>query len=83
MQNAAQNRFQEYAPNYMDGEEKTDLIPIHLIDKVPLWFFVAKQDEVAPSITAKMTTNEIDGAVKSYHVFPTYSHYSFTSANDD
>ena len=66
----------------MDGETETELIPISSIDQVPLWFFVAKEDEVAPAVTAKKTKSAIGDAVKFYHRLPLWSHYDFGSAND-
>ena len=42
------DRFQEYAPNYMQGERETALIDIGSIDKIPISMLVGTADETCP-----------------------------------
>ena len=67
----------------MTGITETELIAIDSIDKVPLWFFVAADDEVGPAHTAKRTRNTIGDTVKFYGELRDWTHYDFGSANDD
>ena len=38
--NGLKDRFQEFAPNWLDGEEITDLVDVSKIKTVPMTFFV-------------------------------------------
>ena len=47
--NGFQKRFQEYAPNYMEGEKQTNLINVANIgDEVSISMFVPEADELCP-----------------------------------
>ena len=48
-QNSFQDRYQEFAPNYMDGEKRTDLIDIAAISRdIDVAMFVPQRDELCP-----------------------------------
>ena len=44
-QNAYQNRFQEYAPDYEQGQVTAGLIDLSSIDKVPVSMLVGTEDQ--------------------------------------
>ena len=44
--NGLEDRFQEFAPNWLDGEEKMPLVDVSQIKTVPMAFFTATNDEV-------------------------------------
>ena len=47
-QNTYTDRFQEFAPNYSEGERETALIDLASIDKVPISMFVGTADGTCP-----------------------------------
>ena len=47
-QNTYTNRFQEFAPNWEQGEKETDLIDLAGIDKVPIAIFAGTADQTCP-----------------------------------
>lgn len=42
--NGLKDRFQEFAPNWLDGEEKAPLVDVSNIKHVPMAFFTATKD---------------------------------------
>ena len=50
--NGIVDRFQEFAPNWLDGEEVTDLVEMSKIKTVPMAFFVGTEDRLCPLETA-------------------------------
>lgn len=46
--NAYEDRFQEWAPNYLAGERQTALVPVDTIDKVPISIFAGELDSAIP-----------------------------------
>lgn len=63
--NFVQQRFQEFAPKYQEGEVITPLIPIESIDKVPIALISGTEDPTCPYKTAKHMLAVIP-AVKSF-----------------
>ena len=82
-QNTYTNRFQEYAPNYMQGERETDLIPIETIDKVPIAMLVGTADNTCPYDRAVETASIIGDAVTHFESIEGVDHGYFGSANDE
>ena len=50
--NGETNRFQEFANDWLEGEEETELVDVSKINKVPMAFFTATRDDVCPHIYA-------------------------------
>ena len=46
--NGITDRFQEFAPNWLEGEETTDLVEMSNIKTVPMTFFVGTEDSLCP-----------------------------------
>jgi len=46
--NGETDRFQEFAPNWLDGEEQMPLVDVSQIKNVPMAFFTATNDQVCP-----------------------------------
>ena len=44
--NGIKDRFQEFADNWLGGEETTPLVDMSLITEVPIAFFTATNDNV-------------------------------------
>ena len=40
------DRFQEYSPDFKQGETTSDLVPINTIDKVPIAMFTVANDAI-------------------------------------
>ena len=71
-QNAVEQRFQEYAPSYMKGGEEnrvTQDVPIGDIKEVPLYFFIAEEDNMCPKEQALQTAERIGKAVQEIRIF--------------
>ena len=83
-QNGIQNRFQEYSPMYMKGEEFRDapLVPIETISEVPIYIFVAANDLFCPYDQALWTAEQIGEAVREVRVFDGQDHDYFTYSHD-
>ena len=52
IQGAILERFQEYAPNWNEGEKETELVDVSKIDKIPMAFFIATDDTLCTRSTA-------------------------------
>ena len=50
--NGIKDRFQEFADNWLGGEETTPLVDMSLITEVPIAFFTATDDNVCPHAVA-------------------------------
>lgn len=50
--NSFTDRFQEFAEDWLEGEETTPLVEMSNIKQVPMSFFVATEDELCPYETA-------------------------------
>ena len=81
--NGLTDRFQEFAPNWLDGETETALVEMSNIKQVPMTFFVGTKDEICPHRTAmkyipqiQSKTNYIDCEGKTHGYFA-------SDANDD
>lgn len=81
--NGVTNRFQEFAPNWLDGETKTELVEMSNIKQVPMTFFIGTEDTVCKHETAmeyipqiQSKTNYIDCEGKTHFYFA-------NAANDD
>ena len=81
-QNTYTGRFQEFAPNYLDGERETDLIDIGSIDKVPIAMLVGKDDVTCPYSQAVITANIIGDMVTHFESIEGADHMYFSRAND-
>lgn len=66
LQNGVEQRFQEYAPNYLKGGEEREAIdvPLNNIERVPLYFFVAEDDIFCPKEQAFWTADQIGSSVR-------------------
>ena len=53
--NSLVDRFQEYAPNFLQGQEKTNLLDLSSIKGPEITMFVGKRDEFCPYETAIKT----------------------------
>ena len=62
-QNNCVDRFQEYAPNWSDGDRITDLIALENISKVPISMFVGSKDDTCPPSTAAAARDLINSEV--------------------
>ena len=51
--NGLTDRFQEFADNWLAGEEETPLVDVSQIKKVPMAFFVASDDEICKPRVAR------------------------------
>ena len=81
-QNTYTGRFQEFAPNYLDGERETDLVDIGSIDKVPIAMLVGKDDVTCPYSQAVITANIIGDMVTHFESIEGADHMYFSRAND-
>ena len=54
-----ENRYQEFAPNYLQGETKTDLIDLSKIKTVPVTIWTGLLDDVCAHTQALITKEEI------------------------
>ena len=66
----------------MKGVREAESVPLSTIDKVPLYFFVAEQDNICPMEQAVWTAQEIGPAVKEIRVFDYQDHGYFTYSLD-
>jgi len=66
--NAFQNRFQEYAPDYMNGKKETDLIKLDGIDKVQISMLVPEFDMECSLERARETAKTIGTPVVNFTV---------------
>ena len=82
-QNTYSGRFQEFAPNWMEGEREMPLIPLDSIDKVPISMLVGTRDLTCPKKQARWARDVIGAAVTHYQELQGFSHVSFWTANDD
>jgi len=80
--NYIQNRFQEFAPDYIKGDVITPLIPIETIDKVPIAFIASTLDQICPYVTAQHL-NEVIPAVTSFHTMEDVDHFYYSYASDE
>mmetsp|Transcript_1287 Transcript_1287/g.1734 ORF Transcript_1287/g.1734 Transcript_1287/m.1734 type:complete len:181 (+) Transcript_1287:276-818(+) len=46
--NSLTDRFQEFAPDWLDGQETMPLVDVSQIKQVPMAFFTATRDQVCP-----------------------------------
>ena len=82
-QNTYMDRFQEYAPDYMSDDKKTDLINIASIDKVPISMLAGTADTTCPYDRAVLAAEIIGGAVEHFESIEGVDHGYFGTANDD
>ena len=81
--NYIQNRFQEFAPDYIKGGEKiTPLIPIETIDKVPIAYIASTLDQICPYATAQHL-HEVIPAVQAFHTMEGVDHFYYSYAADE
>ena len=73
-QNVIQNRFQEYAPDYMQGETHTELIDLSQISHVPVTIWSGLLDETCYNSQAKITAAEIGERVTYFRNVPWADH---------
>lgn len=73
-QNSEVNRYQEYAPDYMQGETITDLIPIWTIDTVPISMWSGMRDTVCSHQQALITKDIIGERVTKFVSIPWATH---------
>ena len=84
-QNGVEKRFQEYAPNYMKGGAEnrvTKDVPLGAIREVPIYMFVAEEDNVCPKEQALWTAEQIGKAVQEVRIFDKQDHAFFTYSLD-
>ena len=81
--NALENRFQEYAPNFMEGETKTPLLDLSSIEAPPIAMFSGSKDVTCPYETALHIRDEIGDTVEKFYTIENQDHMYFASANDD
>ena len=82
-QNAYTDRFQEYAPNYTDGDRITELIPIDTISQVPIAMLAGTRDNTCTIEVAREAADTIGNAVELFETFNRRGHGYFWTANDD
>ena len=84
MQNGVEQRFQEYAPEYMknDTYRIADDVPIDTISKVPVYIYIAADDLFCPKEQALWTAETIGEAVREVRVFDEQDHNYFTHSVD-
>ena len=82
-QNTYADRFQEYAPNWEDGERETALIDLSSINKVPISMLVGTADMTCPYDRAVETAGIIGDMVVHFESIEGEDHGYFGSANDD
>ena len=81
--NTEQNRFQEYAPDYLTGGDKqTPLLDLASIKAPPITMFAALDDETCPYATANSTRTTLGDTVSKFYTIPNAGHQYFASAND-
>ena len=73
-QNVIQNRYQEYAPDYMQGKTQTDLIDLSKIKNVPVTLWSGLLDTVCANAQAKITVAEIGERVTYFRTVPWGDH---------
>ena len=81
-QNTYQNRFQEWAPNYLEGVVTTDLIPLSNIKQVPIAMFAGTADSTCTYQKAVEAKNLIGDAVVHFETKEGGGHSYFGVAND-
>ena len=81
--NSLENRFQEYAPHFMEGERKTALLDLSSIKAPPIAMFSGSKDVTCPYKTALHIHEEIGDTVEKFYTIDDQDHMYFASANDD
>ena len=84
-QNGIEQRFQEYAPDYMKGGDEnrvTAEVPLSTIKHTPIYMYVATGDIFCPMEQALWTADEIGDAVKEVRLFDGQDHGYFTYSLD-
>ena len=81
--NGLTDRFQEYAPNWLDGETETDLVEMSNIKQVPMTFFVGTHDEVCMHKTAMKYISQIQAPTNYIDCEGKTHGYFASDANDD
>lgn len=81
--NGLTDRFQEFAPNWLDGEETMPLVEMSNIKQVPMTFFVGTLDDVCPHHTAMKYIPEIQSQTNYFDVQGEGHSYFASRANDD
>lgn len=81
--NFIQQRFQEFAPNYLEGETQAALIPLDSIDKVPIAMIAGTEDPTCPYATAQHMKEVIGDAVKQFSTIEGEDHSYFGYASDE
>ena len=79
-QNTYTNRFQEFAPNYDQGDRETALIDLASIDKVPIAMLVGTADQTCPYDRAVETAGIIGDMVVHFESIEGEDHGYFGSA---
>ena len=83
IQNAYARRFQEYAPNWFEGETETDLIPLENISGLDITMLVGDNDYYCPATTAQSTADQIGEAVESVQILEGFDHGTFYYTNSE
>lgn len=73
-QNCVENRFQEFSPNYSQGETTTDLIDLSKLDKVPITVWSGFQDGECSNAQAQIMVDEIGERVTYFRTVPWATH---------
>lgn len=77
------NRFQEYAPRYLEGERETALIDKSSIGKIPIAMLVGVDDQVCLHSQAEEDAKAIGDAVVHFESVEGADHAYFGHANDE
>lgn len=80
-QNTYTNRFQEYAPNFLEGERETDLIDIAGIDKIPISMIAGTADVTCPYERAVETASIIGDSIVTFNSIEGVDHGYYQTAN--
>ena len=73
-QNVLVNRFQEFAPNFTEGETETDLIDLTKIKKIPITIWSGLQDDECYNWRAAETVSIIGERVTYFRTAPWANH---------
>lgn len=68
------HRFQEFAPNYAEGQIITPLIPLYSISRVPVTFWTSELDTTCSHKTAVEAAEEIGERIVEFTTVPNATH---------
>ena len=75
-------RFQEYAPNYLEGEQETELVDLASIT-MPISMIVGLDDDLCPHSQAEITASTIGDAVMHFESLEGIGHNDFWGLNEE